>query len=343
MRIQSALVALACLGWGCGSDGGRDDDGARPGIPSTGGEGGESGDAGENEDEEDDTGEGDSQGGEDGPAPEVKFDLGGLPDAPGGDMGCTKVDFLFIIDDSGSMGDDQQNLVQNWPTFITGIQDNLTTVDEYQVGIVTSDEYIYNINNGGCTGLSGLVVKTGGDDASNQLCGPYGNGLNFMTELDDLNDTFTCAARVGSDGDNYERPMQALVETVQESLDQPGMCNEGFLRDDSLLVVTIITDEWDGPNDPESAGSIGDPDSWFNDVVAARGGVEENVVVLALINWWGGQCAPDSDFYDGVHIKAFTDMFTYGFAGGICEPDWTGYFAEATDVIQEACAGYVPP
>ena len=57
---------------------------------------------------------------------------------------------------------------------------------------------------------------------------------------------------------------------------QAGGCNEGFLRDDAILVVTFITDE-------EDTGSAGNPDSWKQTLVDAKGGNEEAIVVLGLV------------------------------------------------------------
>ena len=33
-------------------------------------------------------------------------------------LGCSKMDLLFVIDNSGSMGEEQTNLIANFPTFI---------------------------------------------------------------------------------------------------------------------------------------------------------------------------------------------------------------------------------
>ena len=287
----------------------------------------------------------------DGTGVDPKFDLGPIPDAPPPNSGCSKVDFLFIIDNSGSMGFSQANLLANFPAFIGGIQSTLGQVDSYQVGVVTTDKYEFNST--GCQELSSLVTKTGGFDSSNMICGPYADGLNYMTENDDLATAFQCAAQVGTQGAVVELPMLAMEEAVMRIEGGPGQCNEGFLRDDSLWVIVIITDEADGPNDPEPdiAGngqggpstSPGTPSSWFDTVVAARDGTETNAVVLSLIKWPGGPCEPESDFFDGTNIKDFTEKFTYGFVGGICEPDYSIYFDMATDVIANACDTFVPP
>ncbi len=270
------------------------------------------------------------------------FDLGVQPDVDlDVEEGCTKVDFLFVIDNSGSMGDDQQNLVNNFPNFIGGIQDTLENVDEYHVGVVTSDVYAGNIP--ACRVLGGLVSKTEGNESSNQLCGPYAEGGNYMTQLDDLASSFACAAQVGSDGDGAERPMNAMEAAVRGDHAGADECNEGFLRDDALLVVVIISDEWDGPNDPEGSGSTGDPNSWYDTVVAAKGNIPENIVVLTLSHINGGLCPPGEDFFDPGGIQTFTELFgDNGFMGCITG-DFAAIFSEATGVIDAACDNFMPP
>ncbi len=271
----------------------------------------------------------------------TRFDLG-VPDAPPGDgTGCRKVDFLFVIDNSASMVQYQQNLVANFPAFINGIQATLANVDEYQVGVVTTDEYAFNDPN--CQELGSLVIKTGGTNSSDSICGPYANGRSFMTEADDLANTFSCAAQLGSGGDFSELPMAALEETLSKQWNDPGECNEGFLRDDALLVIVVITDENEGLGDPEVGHSPGTPQTWYDSVVASKSNIEENAVVLSLINWFGGPCEPIDPMWDGENIKTFTELFTYGFLGGICEPDYGPIFTQATAVITQACQTFTPP
>ena len=279
LALSLALVGAACND-SSGEDGSPNDDGINDGgdddddddagtgaatttgTPPTGGgttmgvaDGGTTSSADDNGDED--------------PPPPIKLDLGTVPDAPSEDTACRKVDFLFVIDNSGSMFSYQQELVANFPVFIDGIQSSLDSVMSYQVGVVTTDTY--NFNAPGCTGLSSLVVQTGGFDSSMMTCGPYAEGFNFMTQEDDLASEFSCAAQVGTQGDGFERTMAAVEAAVQREEGNPGQCNEGFIRDDALLVIVIITDEADGPGDPDGgppvASSPGDPDSWYDTVV----------------------------------------------------------------------------
>ncbi|MCA9690839.1 MAG: hypothetical protein KC636_14625, partial [Myxococcales bacterium] len=58
----------------------------------------------------------------------VKFDIGmestsgSTSDTEGEGEGCKKVDLLFVIDNSGSMEDEQVNLINSFPGFINQIQ-----------------------------------------------------------------------------------------------------------------------------------------------------------------------------------------------------------------------------
>ncbi|MEM6996588.1 MAG: hypothetical protein AAF721_39155 [Myxococcota bacterium] len=352
----AAAVALP------GCDSGGNDNAAGPTTGINGGSGGDDGsssptsgaDDGDGDDDGTPGADGTTSGGDDGGTtmatpvedPPVVLDLGTIPDAPDFDTACRKVDFLFVIDNSGSMFTVQQALVANFPVFIDGIQSTLDSVMSYQVGVVTSDEYTPNV--AGCNALSSLVVQTGGSQSSNMACGPYAEGNNYMTEADDLAATFACAAQVGTSGDAFELPMTAVEEAVTRADGGPGQCNDGFIRDDALLVIVIITDEADGPGDPDGAqgvnSSAGTPDSWYQTVVDSKMGIPENVVVLSLINYAGGACPPGSATTDGQNIADFTELFgANGFLGGICEPDFGPIFAEAVGVIDEACENFVTP
>ena len=280
---------------------------------------------------------------EDPPEPPITFDIGVTPDFGEFDDGCNAVDFLFVIDNSGSMFGAQTNLVANFPAFIDGIQATLVDVDSFHVGIATSDEYAGNPL--ACQQLGSLVTTTAGADSSNSMCGPFTEGFPYITEQDDLSTSFQCAARVGTSGEAGERPMNALEAAIGPALNAEGACNEGFIRDNALLVVVVITDEADGPGDTDLVSSTGDPASWYQSVLDAKGGIAENAAALVLTNYVDGPCPP-SGFGpdDGVNLVNFAGLFgENGFVAGICEPDYGPSFAQATAVIQQACENFIPP
>jgi hypothetical protein len=174
-----------------------------------------------------------------GEAPETKFDLGEYTDVEL--EGCKRIDFLFVIDNSGSMGAQQTRLLASFPGFVDAIQSTLETqVNSYHVGVVTSDPYVHNAP--GCQQLGALVTQTGGSNSSNSVC-TFEDGNRFMTENDDLSVAFDCAGRVGTSGSGFEQPITALNRALDGSLSGEGGCNENFLRDDAVLVVVVVTDD----------------------------------------------------------------------------------------------------
>lgn len=277
---------------------------------------------------------------------ELPFDAGlddAADDVDAGELdGCHAVDVLFAIDDSGSMGDKQAALVQAFPSFVATMRQRLAHATSWHVGVVTSDDYWSNPQ--GCQQIGDLVVATAGPDSSNATCGPFG-GHAYMDGADPALDAqFSCAAQVGAGGADDERQMRGLLNALQPARNQPGACNAGFARPDSLLVVVLITDEDDAADtgcDPLSGscntGSGGTSTDWYDELVAYRGGVADNVVVLTLAN--DGSCAGSI----GAHVKGFTLKFKHGVVGNVCSLDYGQFFADALPTIGAACEQWQAP
>lgn len=278
------------------------------------------------------------------------FDVGSA-DGPGNadDGGddedhCKSVDFLFVVDSSISMATNQSDLVTAFPEFVDTMKATLESVDSYHVGVVTSGAYAGN--EPGCQQIGALVTQTAGPDSSAAQCGPYLDG-RYMTEDDDLASAFECAARVGTGGDNDEKMMQAALAAISPELNAPGACNEGFIREDALLVLVLITDE----DDPGScgvplvgcAGSPGDPAAWHTAVLDTKI-FWENVVVLSLTRGAPGNAcgSPTLAEIDAQRIMAFAELFqANGFTGDLCSP-MGPTLQDAVSVIESACESYVP-
>jgi hypothetical protein len=268
-----------------------------------------------------------------------RLDLGAGPDFGPRTTGCDKVDLLFVIDNSLSMAAEQTSLISSFPGFITGIQDQLVDADSYHVGVVTTDAFAHNAAD--CRTLGALVTST--DDGP---CGPYAAGGGYMSEADDLAATFDCAARVGLDGDHDEQPVAAADAAIGAALAGPGGCNAGFIRDDALLVVTLISDEEDDV-EAKNGGSPGDPDTWFTNLVGHKAGIETNVVLLTIIGGApGNSCppySPPTGAEDAPRLRALADLFTYGSVGDVCAASYDVFFQSAIAAIDTACQKFTPP
>lgn len=270
----------------------------------------------------------------------ITFDLGIIPDAPMVDMGCRKVDFLFIVDNSGSMSAQQAQLLASFPGFINAMQAALDdVVDSYHVGVLTSDNYSGNAP--GCTSIGDLVTQTSGFGSSNQVCTPFAEGNRFATEQDDLEEAFPCMAQVGTSGSPIEQPVTALIASFDPSKTGPGDCNDGFLRDDAILVVVIVTDDPPYDFDMDDAHPATDTTQWYDDVIAAKNDDPEALVVIGFIPWMDLNCVFGGE---SPNLIGFIDSFgEQGVKASICEPDFGPIFAATIETIVTTCENFDPP
>ncbi len=118
-----------------------------------------------------------------------------------------QADILFFVDQSGSMQDDREKLVENLDGFITRLD---TVVPDWQLTVVTED--------GGCS-ASGIITPS---------------TPNYL-------ELFTDAALAADEGRFSEAGLSLSYDAVQESAD--GHCNEGFVRPSALLHVILVSDE----------------------------------------------------------------------------------------------------
>ena len=298
---------------------------------------------------------------------EVKFDIGSM-DTTGGTtmpmpMGCEKVDFLFVIDNSASMEDNQAALIASFPGFIAKIQSTLSATSDYHIMVVDTDDdgrcaqrcdmvndpdvpeycaeknyHACNANLSECDTTRGAgVIHPVGSFATNMKCTLASGQRYMLPDEPDLAGTFACVAKVGTAGNPSERPMNGMTEALSAPLNAMGGCNEGFLRDDAILVITFISDD---PNYEDE----GTPQEWYDAVVAAKKGNVPSVVVAGLtLVPEDPDCAGNGDI-KGAHWQEFVTMWgDHGLMSTICAADYAPFFATAVDIIDEACDNFVPP
>lgn len=150
----------------------------------------------------------------------------------------------------------------------------------------------------------------------------------IAAEQADPSGAFSCVASIGG-GEGVEIQMSAMQAAISNELNDPGGCNEGFLRDDAILVITVLTDENDG--------SDGDPPDWYDAVVTAKGGNEEATVVRDS-DVDGGLCESGA----AVRMREFAELFTYGQWGSVCQKSYGEMFVEAVSTIDTSCEGFDP-
>ena len=306
---------------------------------------------------------------DEGEDPAPGYDLsGGQIDDGGSDDGCQQIDFLFVVDNSSSMAHHQAALLASFGGFMSTIADTVNA-QNYHVMVVDSDagEDIARACEpcgakgttcgDWCTAKDGLdlacetalgagEVAPYNEGASNRDCGVPGGKryLTAQTPHDALADLFTCMANVGTDGSSNELPLSAMVAAVTDQA-APGGCNEGFVRDDAILVVTVITDDYPVPHATDDANEVGTPDDWYEALVAAKG-TADNIVVLGIINTDDALCvsgAGDPITHPTERFVDFVDRFgDRGLVGNVCSDSYAPFFAEAVGIIGTTCEDYVP-
>ena len=278
-------------------------------------------------------------------------------DVPPSDaLGCQKIDFLFVIDNSSSMEDEQQRLIDGFPGFMQGVQETIEAFDHH-VMVVGTGVRDNPTSFDPCDNLLGAGRVEAFDGSDCGLLTDVINGQRYVDEVhEDLDAAFACIADVGTDGDGDEKTIWAMADSVTDQV-QPGMCNDGFLRDDAILVVTLITDEEDSPHDAPPHGdtddnSPGDPGVWRDGLVAAKGGDDNALVMLALVgdsDLEDGVCEPYDLQKEGVgaepalRIRELVESLPYGSWTSVCADNYSDFFNEAVADIDNACTDFTPP
>mgnify|MGYP000870787915 CR=1 FL=1 len=293
---------------------------------------------------------GQGSGGSTGP----RLDLGQGPDLespqPAGCKG--KIDFLFVISSGAFVEDIQEQLVDAFPKFIDTIETKFSDFD-YHIMVVDGTAGWWGITKcnqacpmrpepvctnyacdylgfvGPCETTYGAGTVFSADAGTlKKPCGVAGGKRYLTREQPQLKETFECVARVGvngGDGLGYQ-----LVQAVSPQLLGPGGCNEGFLRDAALLVVTLASRM---PDD----GSPGTPTEWAQAVIEAKHD-DPNAIVVFGIGWpeVNGEC------HELDRLCQLVRKFPYSHWISTEEPDYGPGFETATDLVEVACGAFIP-
>jgi hypothetical protein len=155
------------------------------------------------------------------------------------------LDLLFVIDNSGSMYEEQVSLAANFSRFLSALENLEGGLPSLHVGVVSTDlgAEPYNLPNCEGNGDNGVLQST----PQGQCTGPNGafiqdtlnpDGTRTRNYDGTLSDTFACIARLGTSGCGFEQQL----ESMRRALDGR---NAGFLRPDANLGVVFVTDEDD--------------------------------------------------------------------------------------------------
>jgi hypothetical protein len=257
-----------------------------------------------------------------------------------------EVDILFVIDDSGSMSEEQQRLTSSFAGFISqaAVWDNdyhigvisLNVVDEAVIGRLNRGDksktprYIVKSNQAQSqfANLSNLGADGGSDEqeaglqaAQTALAAPFTTDteISCSTNSDCSNDPNICAD-----------PANCPYTCIEGSC---GGFNKGFVREDAQLEIIILSDEED-----QSSGSIAfyidfltNIKGWANvgrmhvNTIVGVEGVPQGGSESACVAADGGTAAEGKRY-----IEATTQ--TNGMYGSICESSFTAIMSDIADI-----------
>jgi hypothetical protein len=166
------------------------------------------------------------------------------------------IDILFLIDNSPSMLDKQNNLKANFPNFINVLNTIQGGLPNVHIGVATSDlgskgaddaapgPGIGSPGQGGCigNGLNGDLQTNGTALVSGKYISDTADATGARTTnyTGQLSDAFSAIAAVGAGGCGFEQHIEGLKRALNND-----PANAGFLRPTAYLAMVILADEDD--------------------------------------------------------------------------------------------------
>jgi hypothetical protein len=264
---------------------------------------------------------------------------------------CQKMDIVFVVDDSGSMEQEQSNLATNFPKFVSVLEGFKTKSGaklDYRLAVTTTGRDIkYSME---VPGFGSIPADEKGDNGAFKNTKSCGESKRWVDRADMGGASrFACLAKAGTSGPSIEMPLYALKLALNDRVADG--TNKGFLRDDALLAVVVLSDEDDCSrednnftiqNDVCSSMANVHPVKEYADMldVAAKGPGRWATAVIA------GDKKCTSSFGDAVEAKRLKDFVAIAGKNGtfssICDGDLSGALQKALDTFDAACKSFPP-
>ena len=223
-----------------------------------------------------------------------------------------RVDILFVVDNSGSMGTLQDNLSANIPKFVAEIQKS--PILDYHIGVVTAtiDE-----------------TYSCGKACDGKLYSKRGQDMFVTKKTPDALEQLADNLLVGTDGGGQEKFFAPVMAALSPPL-STGI-NADFYRPDGTLVVIFLTDADDQTNGV-------DADDYLKFVWGLKQGDTKKVLTYGVAIPLGynptGTCSRSGE-PDPVKITEAVKK-SGGLMFNVCDPDFGSQVGQlATDVAQK--------
>lgn len=294
------------------------------------------------------------------------LDLGDEPDPhPGTPAWCSakKVDLLFVIPRDELMSAVQSTLIGSLPGIFDWIEDLFADFD-FQIMVVDADDTwgaskcstaAACPGDFGCAAigeplypcwapkagevtycdhaLGGGVVFPAAKGASNKRC-PVPPGRRYLRRGDPgLAEAFECVGHVGY-GAGGSAVGKLMMDIDAPELDGAFGCNAGFLRDDALLFVTLISAIGGDGSSPYN------PLVWAQSLQATKGLDPEAIFMLGFLPDAEPGLCPSAE--GGGQFEEFIGYFENSLVRSVCSPSYAPGFAEAVKKALALCEPVLP-
>jgi len=269
---------------------------------------------------------------------------------------CEKMDILFVIDNSGSMDEEQSNLIANFPGFAQLIENYLTASGQaldYRIAVTTAGRDVSYTLSVPIIGQNIPFTESGDNGVFRGGCGL---DRQWIEKADgNVASTFACRADVGTGGPGAEMPLLGLEWSLGRRVEDG--TNAGFLREDALLAVVMITDQDDCSREddgftidgsrpscyaPNDTGIL--PLSHYLDVLDTVKGGRGRWASAVIAGPGPGSCT--SSFGEAAEAERMIDFVNQAGENSrlssICSGDLTSALGQALDTFEAACNSFPP-
>ena len=251
---------------------------------------------------------------------------------------CSKMDLLFVVDNSRSMTEEQTNLVANFSNFINVLDQSGM---DYRVAVTTTArDYTYYT----ATPLGNFPESITGESGEMLLkC----SMTKRWVDKSDPNpaQTFSCLASVGTMGAGYEMPLGAIRDAFEARMTDG--TNVGFRRPDALLGVVILTDENDcsyqqsvtfGYNETICESQL-EPVASYKEFLDAYAGGPSRWAAAIIAGPGPGTCTSAfGDALEATRLQQFQSLVgANAVFSSICDGDLSLGLRDALQLFQTAC------
>lgn len=219
-------------------------------------------------------------------------------------------DILFVVDNSCSMSDEQEELGANFDAFI---QSFINTTLDYHIGVVEGD-------------------LTPDSPLSWGILREYGGARWIDPDTPDPISAFNSLANVGDSGDGACEMGLSGSHAALTTQSQIGRPNEGFYREDALLSIIVVSDEPDRYGDVNpftSCNGIGPSEyiPWFLYDLKGPTGADKVFFTGIIGDRPGGCSTSDNDAAEGTGYWEVIDAVGGSFLS-VCSQDWATFLTE---------------